>query len=183
MIDIFNQRNKFLNKKSNFLNAEGISKYLQVPDWNSMSCEELPIEIQKFKDAWIEVYLKYAEAVGYTGSETAVFDEQLLFKEAEDEYKKELENAETIYSTKCTTTFVDEVVPRDIAPNPEAKTETQPKPEYVPIRTTALSTNQSGDGGGGGGAELCQCPNTKFSNLGLILIGLGTLILVYNNKS
>jgi hypothetical protein len=175
MIDLFNQKSKFLHKKSNFLNAEGISQYINVPDWNNIPCEELLIEIQKFKDSWIETYLKYAEAVGY--SQEQVIDDTSQTNQLEVEFQKEIENAQTIYDTKCSRTFVDEVVPRDTA-QPEPPQNVVTYPNFSNLKTDGEVV----EGGGGGGADQCSCPDRDISNLGLILIGLGTILLVYNSK-
>jgi hypothetical protein len=192
MIDLFNQKSNFLHSKSNFVNADGISQYIQPPDWQSISCDDFPDEIDKFKRNWVETYLKYAEAVGLTQS-AQVSADGTTQNEMELEFQKEVENAQMIYDTKCSTStsFVDEVVPREINPpneTPETPTETpkdadrMPNINTFPLNISTLGNNTEVGGGGGGGSVNCNCIDKELSNLGLILIGLGTLVLVYNSS-
>ena len=196
MIDLFNRKSNFLHSKSNFVNADGISQYIQPPDWQSISCDDFPGEIDKFKRNWVETYLKYAEAVGYTQDVVTSSVDETKINQIELEFQKEVENAQMIYDTKCSTStsFVDEVVPREINhPNetpetPETPTETpkdadrMPNINTFPLNISTLGNNTEVGGGGGGGSVNCNCIDKELSNLGLILIGLGTLVLVYNSS-
>ena len=105
MVNIFHEKNRFQKKQNNFFNAQGSTYTFEslasefVPNWSSLSCDELPDAIQKFKDSFIETYLKYAEAVGYS-NEVAVETQKQYEIEFKTKYDLEIKKAEEIYQ-KC----------------------------------------------------------------------------------
>ncbi len=152
------------------IDLENLDYY--APKWNNIPCANFMDELNKFKLSYNDIYMKYVEGVGNNPS---------LFQIFQDWYDNQIKKAQLVYNNNCLNEAPKEVdEDEDVEVKPKS-TMFQPPILTTPKPITSLFP-VGGDGGGGGGEKNCECPNQNISNLGLILLGLGTLTLVLGIK-